>query len=118
VDISLLQQLATNGFSEVRPADLGRVAKACSVQCRETGVGKFCVLSDTFSALYEFWMEHDNYNGIPSSLAQALERPIMNRLGAVLEESGLAEGAAKAAALEDDIYRLVQQQQFWSTRNV
>ncbi len=107
MDSSVLEKLAQTGFSGVSADQLGEVACWCDDWCRATGDGRYCILAATFHDLYEWWSEHDKYNGIPVDLSRSIDEVILSRLSAILTEGDIAGAAGLAAAFEGEVMALL-----------
>jgi hypothetical protein len=98
-----LEALAAGGFTAVRPEELGDLAAACQERCENTGDGRYCILADVFSAIDDWWSEHNESGGVPQDIVHDLEGVLGSQLLPVLRSDNLAEAAKLATMLRREI---------------
>jgi hypothetical protein len=101
--LSRLEALADYGFGAVRPEELGGLAIECRENCENTGDGRYCILADLFSAVNDWWSEHDESGGVPEYIVRDLENVLRMHLLPVVRSDNPAEAAMLATMLRREV---------------
>lgn len=113
MDLSTLQNLATNGFSAVRADQLGDLAIWCRDYSEATGDARFAAVAQGLLELSEWWSEHDESGGIPVPLRDDIEAVIKNRLPDVLAAESPRDAGPLARIFREEIERHLSGPQQW-----
>ena len=99
----LLQELAEGGLEAVPALQLATVADECARQADVTGDARYSTLATTFRETFDWWTDHDERGGIPTAVANGIDRVIMMQLSRVITSDDQAEAFRAATQLANDI---------------
>jgi hypothetical protein len=108
-----LRELAEQGFSAVRPSELGQVGERAWDHGETSGDARYCSLGRTVLLIHEWWVEHDEQGGVPVSVASALEALLMSRLPGILNAPLASDAAPLARTLREDVEAHLTDPQDW-----
>ncbi|MDQ6615420.1 MAG: hypothetical protein M3083_11920 [Actinomycetota bacterium] len=86
----------------------------CDDWGRETGDARYSVLGQLFGRIGDWW--DDDEQGVPQTLAAAIDRAVQDSLPEVLEEKNPANGTQLAALLAERIHPLLVPTREWFAR--
>lgn len=71
------------------------------------GDGRYCSLSRTLSTVHDWWAEHDERGGLPTSLLDGLDSVVRQDLPRVIETEDPSSGGMLARELRETIAQLI-----------
>ena len=112
-NIGELEQLAQGGVSAIPVNAWPEVADRVWQEGVAAGDSRYCVISVMLRTAAEWWSQ---LGGVPSPLAEDVDRLLRERLPAVLEAADPAEGARRAEELQMAVAERLEPSHRWDER--